>query len=245
MLDRSALFRKQLKQVELAHSPNTFTMTNLALFDLDNTLLDGDSDYLWGQYLAKKGIVDEQFYETQNKKFYEDYQLGRLDIYAFLRLSLGPLAENSIADLQNWRDDFIATSILPIVSNAARQLVEKHRKAGDQLVIITATNRFVTSPIAEIFGVHGLLATEPQFDGIRYTGAVAGIPCFQKGKLDHLAAWTQAQSETFHQRWFYSDSYNDLPLLESVDHPHVVNPDPRLERTATDRNWPVLHLHAD
>ena len=214
----------------------------LALFDLDNTLLGGDSDYLWGRFLVEHGIVDGDEYEARNQDFYEQYRAGSLDIQAFLAFSLAPLAAHPPERLYQWREAFVETFIEPIMLPAARDLLERHRAAGDELVIITATNRFVTEPIAERFGVHHLLATEPEMRDGRYTGRPAGIPCFQDGKVRRLEAWLAEQGRDLRDTWFYSDSHNDLPLLERVDRPVAVDPDETLRRIAHERGWPVISL---
>ncbi|MBI5460955.1 MAG: HAD family hydrolase [Gammaproteobacteria bacterium] len=214
----------------------------LALFDLDNTLLGGDSDYLWGQFLVEQGIVDGDSYERENRRFYDQYKAGTLDIHAFLAFSLRPLAQHPPAQLYVWRDQFIARLIDPIVLPEARDLVERHRAAGDTPVIITATNRFVTAPIAARFGIEHLIATEVEMDGARYTGQSTGIPCFQNGKVHRLQQWLDAQQATLNGSWFYSDSHNDLPLLEQVAHPVAVDPDDTLAHHARARGWPVISL---
>jgi HAD superfamily hydrolase (TIGR01490 family) len=214
----------------------------LALFDLDNTLLNGDSDYLWGRFLARKGVVDGAWYERENQRFYDEYKAGRLDIHEFLRFSLAPLAAHEPATLRHWHAEFMEEMILPIITDRARHLLAEHRAAGRRLVIITATNRFVTAPIAAELGVADLLATEPgQRDG-RYTGEVAGTPCFQQGKVTRLNAWLAEAGLDLAGSWFYSDSHNDLPLLEQVDHPVAVDPDPTLAQIAGARGWPVISL---
>jgi HAD superfamily hydrolase (TIGR01490 family) len=214
----------------------------LALFDLDNTLLGGDSDYLWGRFLVEQGIVDGEAYERQNRQFYDQYKAGSLDIQAFLAFSLRPLAEHPPARLHAWREQFIARLIDPIVLPAARELVERHRTRGDTPVIITATNRFVTGPIAARFGIEHLIATEVEMDGERYTGRSFGIPCFQGGKVERLKQWLGEQAGDLEGSWFYSDSHNDLPLLERVANPVAVDPDDTLARQARARGWPVITL---
>lgn len=215
----------------------------LAIFDLDNTLLSGDSDYLWGQFLAEIGVVDAKTYESTNLRFYEDYKQGRLDIYAFLAFSLRPLAENTVDDLVRWREHFIEQKILPLIGEPARQLVESHRKAGDTLLIITATNSFVTTPIAALFDIHHLIATVPEkLDG-RFTGQVEGIPSFRDGKVARLQDWLQDTHHSLEDATFYSDSRNDLPLLKMVDHPIAVDPDDALLEHARNSGWPVITLH--
>lgn len=217
----------------------------LAIFDLDNTLIAGDSDFLWGQHLVEIGIVDGTSYEAANARFYADYREGRLDIDAFLRLALRPLSEHPIDDLLRWRADFIARRIHPIVLEPALKLVERHRAAGDTLLIITATNAFVTAPIAEHFGIPNLIATDPEQANGRYTGAVAGIPAFQHGKVKRLQQWLQTRHECLDGSHFYSDSINDVPLLERVDHPIAVDPDPSLGALARERGWPILSLREE
>ena len=217
----------------------------LALFDLDNTLLAGDSDYLWGVFLSEKGVVDRDTYERENERFYEEYKEGRLDIMEFLTFSLRPLAENDPAQLHAWREEFLREKIDPILTEDARLLVEMHRKRGDTLAVITATNAFVTAPIVERFGVPNLIATEPEMVEGRYTGRVRGIPCFREGKVKRLKAWLAGRDESLENAWFYSDSHNDLPLLELVSHPMPVDPDPALETVAAEKGWPVLYLHKD
>jgi HAD superfamily hydrolase (TIGR01490 family) len=217
----------------------------LALFDLDNTLLGGDSDYLWGRFLVEQGIVDGDSYERENQRFYDQYKAGTLDIQAFLAFSLRPLAEHPPARLHGWREQFLTRLIDPIVLPDARALVEKHRAQGDTLVIITATNRFVTAPIASRFGIEHLIATEVEMDGERYTGRSTGIPCFKDGKVQRLQYWLREQQAELNGSWFYSDSHNDLPLLEQVAHPVAVDPDDTLAQHARKRGWPVISLRQD
>ena len=214
----------------------------LAIFDLDNTLLAGDSDYLWGVFLAERGIVDPDHYERENERFYREYKEGRLDIYEFLRFSLAPLARHSPDELAAWRQAFLAEKIEPIVLPKALALVERHRTVGDQLLIITATNSFVTAPIAAQLRIPNLIATEPALRNGRYTGEVDGIPSFREGKVLRLEQWLDAQGATLVGSSFYSDSQNDVPLLERVDHPVAVDPDPALAAVAAARGWPILSL---
>ncbi|HEY5791412.1 MAG TPA: HAD family hydrolase [Gammaproteobacteria bacterium] len=217
----------------------------LALFDLDNTLLAGDSDYLWGCFLAREGLVDAASHERENLRYYHDYQAGRLDIHEFLRFALRPLADHDPRLLEALRARFVAEMIAPIVAPGAPALLARHRARGDRLAIITATNRFVTAPIAALLGIDDLLATEPeQVDG-RYTGEPAGIPCFREGKVLRLQAWLAETGMDLADSWFYSDSHNDLPLLEAVTHPVAVDPDPQLRETAAARGWEVLSLRGD
>jgi len=215
---------------------------NLAIFDLDNTLLAGDSDYLWGRFLCAKGIVDSELYEAANQRFYEDYKLGTLDIDAFLRFSLAPLALHSVEQLAAWHTEFMQEFIEPIILPQAVDLIEKHRARGDYPLIITATNAFVTEPIAQRLGVADILATQPEMQDGRYTGRYVGTPTFQQGKIKALHDWTGAQPNPFEKTWFYSDSRNDLPLLEQVTHPVAVDADPVLTAEAARRGWPQISL---
>lgn len=214
----------------------------LAIFDLDNTLIANDSDYLWGQFLVDKGIVDRDYYEAANKKFYEDYKQGTLDIVEFLNFSLAPLAQHDAEHLYRWRNEFVEELIKPITLNAAHELVEKHRQQGDTLMVITATNRFVTAPIVELYGIEHLLATTPEFIDGRYTGRFNETPCYQQGKITHLNNWLTQNPETLKNSYFYSDSHNDLPLLSLVDHPIAVDPDDILRQHAQFEGWPIISL---
>ena len=214
----------------------------LALFDLDNTLLDGDSDYLWGCFLVEQGKVDREYYETENQRFYDQYLRGSLDIYEFLRFQLKPLATHKRSQLERWREKFLTEKIDPILLAKARDLVEQHRTRGDDLLIITATNRFITEPIARRYGVSHLLATEPEIVDGEYTGQITGTPCFQAGKVERLQAWLEQHHQDLAGSWFYSDSHNDLPLLELVDHPVAVDPDATLKSHANRLGWPIISL---
>lgn len=214
----------------------------LAIFDLDNTLLNGDSDYLWGSFLIKKGRVDEEFYNRENKRFYEEYKAGTLDIHEFQAFSLQPVLEMDEATLNSLHREFMQTEILPIITDKSRQLLDKHRNNGDYLLIITATNSIVTCPIATELGVDHILATEPEKINGRYTGKIDGIPCFQGGKVTRLESWLKESGKNLADSWFYSDSHNDLPLLEIVTHPVAVDPDDTLQDHAEARGWPVISL---
>lgn len=217
---------------------------SLALFDLDNTLLAGDSDYLWGVFLAQQGIVDRKTYEMENQRFYEEYKQGNLDIYEFLAFSLKPLAENDAKTLRQLQTRFMDEVIRPLMSKASFDLIEQHRQQGDSLAIITATNSFVTAPIARAFGIDNLIATEPEKNASGYTGRVAGTPCFQEGKVKRILEWLNGREESLDNSWFYSDSHNDLPLLELVTKPVAVDPDDILRQTAEERHWPVISLRS-
>ena len=214
----------------------------IALFDLDNTLIAGDSDYLWGCFLAENGIVDGAAHERQNRHFYDQYMAGELNIYEFLNFQLRPLAAHDMPTLQHLRERYITEKILPILLPKAQQLIDKHRQQGHLPVMITATNRFITSPIARLFGIDHLLATEPEISNDRYTGKVTGTPCFQEGKVENLAGWLKEHAETLTDSWFYSDSHNDLPLLNRVTHPVAVDPDEILRRHALEQGWNIVSL---
>jgi HAD superfamily hydrolase (TIGR01490 family) len=215
----------------------------LALFDLDNTLLAGDSDFEWAQFLIEQGVLDREVYEARNEAFYAQYKAGTLDIYEFLDFQLKPLSRHPRAVLEAWHRQFMQHKILPIVRESARELVERHR--GDLSAIITATNSFVTAPIAREFGVEHLIATEPEEREGEFTGQVTDIPCFREGKVQRLEAWLESQGrslDSFEQSWFYSDSLNDLPLLAKVTHPVAVDPDDVLRAHARAHGWPVISL---
>lgn len=212
----------------------------LAIFDLDNTLLRGDSDYEWGRFLVQQGVVDADVYERENQRFYDDYKAGRLDIYGFLKFALKPLADNPVEQLNEWHRQFMQDQGLKMITPGARALVDKHRQNGDTLLVITATNRFVTEPIVREFGIDNLLATEPELVNGRYTGEVAGTPCFQQGKVERLHQWLEQHAESLDGSWFYTDSHNDLPLLREVEHPVAVNPDTQLKAEAEKLGWPII-----
>lgn len=214
----------------------------LTIFDLDNTLLSGDSDYLWGQFLIEQGLVDKQYYERENLRFYKEYEAGTLDIYEFLQFSLKPLADNDIHFLTELRNKFIIEKIKPIIPQASHDLIQKHREAGGYLLIITATNRFVTEPIANELKVDELIATDPEFTNGRFTGNVTGVPCFRDGKVIRLKHWLTENGQNLSESWFYSDSHNDLPLLELVQNPIAVNPDDTLAQHAEMKGWPIISL---
>lgn len=218
---------------------------SLAIFDLDNTLIADDSDYLWGQFLVDQGIVDKDRYEKANAKFYNDYKQGTLNIVEFLNFSLQPLADNDPQQLYQWRTQFIREIITPLLLQPARQLIDKHRNKGDILLVITATNRFVTEPVVKLYGIDNLLATTPEMKDGKYTGGFNGIPCFRDGKVKLLEEWLKDSSHTLQDSWFYSDSHNDLPLLKLVDHPVAVDPDEKLARYAKEANWPIISLRTD
>ena len=217
---------------------------NLALFDLDNTLLAGDSDFEWAQFLIDRGVLDRKIYEARNQAFYDQYKAGTLDIYEFLDFQLKPLSQHPRTVLDAWHADYMKQRILPMIRDSARGLVEKHR--GEVRVIITATNSFVTAPIARAFGIEHLIATEPEIRNGVFTGGVSGTPCFREGKVERLEAWLAGRGESLkniEKSTFYSDSHNDLPLLDQVGHPVAVDPDAALRAHAGARGWPVISLN--
>jgi len=214
----------------------------LAIFDLDNTLLRGDSDYIWGEHLIEKGAVNRESHQQQNEHFYQEYLNGQMDILAFLRFQLAPLSLVPMPELLQMREEYINDRIKPIITDEAKALVEKHRQKGDTLLIITATNDFVTRPIADLFGIDELIATTAECINGQYTGKVSGIPCYQQGKITRLHNWLTESASSMHDSWFYSDSHNDLPLLLEVDNPVAVNPDPQLATHAKRSGWQVIHL---
>lgn len=215
---------------------------SLAIFDLDNTLLSIDSDHAWGEFLVEQGAVDPVAYREANERFLADYNAGTLDMAAFLEMALKPLAENTPEQLAAWHQQFMASKIEPHILPKAEELLARHRTKGDTLLIITATNRFITGPIAERLGVDDLIAVDPEMVDGRYTGRVDGVPSYREGKVIRLQAWLEAQDITMDGAWFYSDSHNDLPLLEKVDHPVAVDPDDTLRKVAEERHWRIMSL---
>lgn len=214
----------------------------LAIFDLDNTLLGDDSDYLWGRFLVDQQLVDADFYERENQRFYDEYKMGTLDINEFLAFSLEPLSRIPAAELAQLNARFMQEKISPVILPAARELLAQHRRQGDALLIITATNRFITAPIAAELGVDNLLASDPEMVDGRYTGRVAGTPCFREGKVTRLTSWLRENQQNLADSCFYSDSHNDLPLLEMVTRPVAVDPDDTLAAHAEAKGWPVISL---
>jgi HAD superfamily hydrolase (TIGR01490 family) len=216
----------------------------LALFDLDNTLLAGDSDFEWAQFLIEQGVLDRELYEARNQHFYDQYRAGTLDIHEFLDFQLKPLARHPREQLEKWHRDYMERKILPMITQKARDLVESH--AGDARVIVTATNSFVTWPIAREFGIENLVATDPEErpDG-EFTGGVQGLPAFRDGKVKRMEAWLAGLGlnwDSFDERWVYSDSLNDLPLLSTATHPVAVDPDETLKEHALANGWMVISL---
>ena len=214
----------------------------LAIFDLDHTLLSGDSDHTWGQFLVDKKIVDPSHYEKQNNYFYEQYKAGGLDIHEYLTFALKPLTENPLATMLALREEFVELRIKPLITQKARDLVAKHQQAGDDLLIITATNAFITRPIATLLGFDELIAPEPEIIDGEYSGGITGIPSFHQGKVTRLEMWLAEKEINLAGAFFYSDSHNDLPLLNLVDHPIAVDADEILTDTATRNGWPIISL---
>ena len=213
----------------------------LALFDLDNTLLNGDSDSSWGVYLSDIGVLDANLEKEKQNKYYDDYKNGVLDIYEYLEHQFSTLSKYPISQLTNWRKDFVNEIIMPMYITGKKELVEHHREKGDDLVIITATNDFVAKPIADLFNVDHLIASTAQIIDNKYTGMVEGTPSYAHGKVTKLNEWLVLNNKTMDESWFYSDSFNDLPLLEYCDHPVVVTPDDKLRKHALTFNWPIIN----
>jgi HAD superfamily hydrolase (TIGR01490 family) len=218
----------------------------LLLFDLDNTLLDGDSDFAWAQFLIQKGALERQTQEEKNRRFLAEYEAGTLDINVFLAFQLAPLAAYPRATLEAWRTEYMAEVIRPMIPTAARNLVNDCLAEKDSLtVMVTATNSFVTAPIAREFGFHHLIATIPECINGEFTGKIKGVPSFREGKVIRLEDWLEAQAlhwGNFAESRFYSDSHNDLPLLEKVSRPIAVNPDPALFKVANAKKWEILQI---
>ena len=217
-------------------------MKKLAIFDLDNTLINGDSDHAWGEFLVNQGFVDAAYYESRNNQFYQDYQNGHLDINEYLEFALAPLTEHSIEELAKMHQKFMIQMIQPMLQTKATELLEEHRKQGHFLLIITATNAFVTRPIAKLLNVDDILATEPEIINNCYTGNITGIPCFQEGKVTRLQQWLTDNDFSLDGSYFYSDSINDLPLLNAVEKAIAVDADSKLTAIAKQKQWPIISL---
>jgi len=212
----------------------------LVLFDLDNTLLAGDSDYGWGQFLISIDAVDGEAYERANQKFYDDYKAGILDIHEFARFAFKPLEDHSMQQLQSWRQQYLDEVIRPMMTNKGQEKIDWHKSRNDVVVIITATNSFITRPIADAFGVEHLIATEPLQKNERFIAEIHGTPCYQEGKVTRLNNWLKTRSNLkLDNSWFYSDSHNDQPLLEKVTYPIAIDPDDELRELALERGWEI------
>nr|WP_286010017.1 HAD family hydrolase [Larsenimonas salina] len=214
----------------------------MAIFDLDNTLLAGDSDHTWGEFLIEQGAVDEKTYRAANDRFHQNYVEGTLNLDDYLNFSLAPLAEYPTEQLNAWHQQFMASKIEPIILARGEELLASHRAKGDYLLIITATNRFITGPIAERLGVDDLIAIEVEEKEDGYTGRYSGVPSFREGKVERLTMWLEQNGMTLEDAYFYSDSQNDLPLLQKVDHPVAVDPDEQLRQHAIDAGWRIISL---
>jgi HAD superfamily hydrolase (TIGR01490 family) len=215
----------------------------LAIFDLDKTLIGGDSDFLWGEFLSEIGAVDADTYQIKNQYFFDQYALGKLNINEYLEFCLEPLSLNSRTTLNEWHQRFMQAKIEQILLPKAQAIIDKHKAQGDTILVITATNSFVTGPIVKRYGIDNLLATNPEVKNGKFTGKVEGEPRFQKGKIAHLDRWLEQTGEDMTGSYFYSDSHNDLPMLELVDNPVVVHGDETLQKVAKERGWPSLDWH--
>jgi len=214
----------------------------LAIFDLDHTLLSGDSDFEWGQYLISLGVVEAEAFERENQRFFDHYRAGTLDIHAYARFAFKPFTEHPMETLNQWRASFLKERILPVVRPRGRRLIEAHRAKAHELMVITSTNRFIAEPITEFLGFRHLIATEPAMLDGRFTGEIAGEPCLGAGKVLRLEAWLAEHGLEPEETWFYSDSHNDLPLMKWADHPIAVDPDKRLAGYAAQKGWPIISL---
>ncbi len=214
----------------------------LAIFDLDHTLLSGDSDHTWGQYLVDQMLVDPESYQSRNNYFYEQYKRGELQIFEYLEFAMKPLTEHPLPLLLETREAFLRDRIRPLISDASRALIRHHKDRGDTLLIITATNGFVTYPIAELLDIEHIIAPHPEVIDGEYTGRTVGTPSYQHGKVERLNDWMQEHGQSLEGSYFYSDSHNDLPLLREVTYPVAVDPDDTLRGIATDNEWPIISL---
>jgi HAD superfamily hydrolase (TIGR01490 family) len=216
----------------------------LAIFDLDNTLLRGDSDHAWGEFLIAQSLVDAASHGARNDEFYQQYTEGRLNIDDYVRFTMGPVLHYSLPELDALHKQFMAEFVRPMILPQAVELIEHHKNAGDNCLIMSATNAFITRPIADELGVHELLATELAMEGEHYTGDIAGVPCFQEGKVIRLRQWLELRNDEYkiQESVFYSDSFNDLPLLKAVKVPVAVDPDAQLMEHAQKNGWRVISL---
>jgi HAD superfamily hydrolase (TIGR01490 family) len=218
---------------------------NLALFDLDNTILAGDSDYNWSRFLIQEGYLDGAIHAEKNEKFYADYKAGTLDIFAFVEFQFKPLARNPRTVLNQLLKKYVEEVIKPMITEKARALVKRHQEEGDLIIVITATNSFITKPIAELFGIENLIGTDPEEKEGEFTGKVTGLPSFKEGKVTRLEAWLKGKNlllTSFEKSYFYSDSHNDLPLMQKVTHPVAVDSDDVLSEYAKSKGWPQISL---
>lgn len=211
----------------------------LAIFDLDETLISGDSDYLWGEFVVEKGIVDKTSHQKANRDFYEQYKRGELDVNAYLRFACSVLADTSKPLLLELREEFVDKKIKPLVLPHAVKVINSHKSSHDHPLVITSTIEFITRPIVDLFGISDLIAPVPEERNGQYTGHIEGTPSFGQGKVVRLMDWLKDKPLSMKGSYFYSDSINDLPLLELVDHPVAVDPDEQLREQAANRQWQI------
>jgi len=214
----------------------------LAIFDIDNTLIAGDSDLLWGEFLCERNYVEPKIYKDAHEKYYQDYLKGNLDINDFLSFQLKVLGENDLNLLKKWRKDFFEEKIKPVILPKAYTLVENHRRQGHDLLIITATNRFIVEPIASEFEIENIIACEPEIYNEQFTGKFTGTPSYAEGKVERFNDWLKTIGRRLEESWFYSDSHNDIPLMKEVNHPVAVDPDESLKNEAIKIGWPIISL---
>jgi|TARA_B100001105_G_scaffold57752_1_gene44186 HAD superfamily hydrolase (TIGR01490 family) len=214
----------------------------LAIFDIDNTLIAGDSDLLWGEFLCERNYVDSNVYKAEHEKYYKDYLSGKLDINNFLKFQLKVLGENDLNLLKKWRKDFFEEKIRPVILPKAYQLIDKHRNQNHDLLIITATNRFIVEPIASEFKIENIIACEPEIYNEQFTGKFTGTPSYAEGKVERFNDWLKTIGRRLEESWFYSDSHNDIPLMKEVNHPVAVDPDESLKNEAIKIGWPIISL---
>jgi len=214
----------------------------LAIFDIDNTLIAGDSDLLWGEFLCERNYVDSNVYKAEHEKYYKDYLSGKLDINNFLKFQLKVLGENDLNLLKKWRKDFFEEKIRPVILPKAHQLIDKHRNQNHDLLIITATNRFIVEPIASEFKIENIIACEPEIYNEQFTGKFTGTPSYAEGKVERFNDWLKTIGRRLEESWFYSDSHNDIPLMKEVNHPVAVDPDESLKNEAIKIGWPIISL---
>jgi HAD superfamily hydrolase (TIGR01490 family) len=211
----------------------------LALFDLDKTLIVGDSDYLWGEFLVEKGLVDKNTYQQTNQAFFDDYARGKLNMDKYLEFCLKPLTQHSLDKLLELRREFVLTKIKPQIYAKGVEIINKHKQDGDFILVISATNEFIVAGVLELFTFDDFLATNAEFKNNKYTGKSIGTPCFQDGKVVNLNNWLKIHNFDLKNSYFYSDSFNDLPLLKIVDNPIATNPDDKLKNIALQNDWQI------
>ncbi|MCB1691210.1 MAG: HAD family hydrolase [Pseudomonadales bacterium] len=216
----------------------------LAFFDLDETLISADSDHAWGDFIADRGLVDPEEHKARNAAFYEDYKRGELDIDAYMRFSCLLLSRLTMPELEAIRDQFFEERVRPMLLPRAEALLAEHRAKGNEVIVVTATIEFITRPIATFYGVEHLIAPVPEVRDGRYTGEIVGVPSFREGKVIRINEFLERTGQTLAGSYCYSDSRNDIPMLELVDNPVAVDPDPELRRVAQERKWPIISLRS-